>query len=54
MSITGFSGIQKYRYVGEITSFETEKTLVLKIMSDKIPVTAGKMQVNTIAQETYV
>jgi len=45
---------KKYRYVGEITSFETEKTLVSKIMSDKISVTAGKMKVNTIAQETYV
>jgi len=38
----------------EITNFRTEKTPVLKIMSDKTPVTAGKMQVNTIAQETYV
>jgi hypothetical protein len=33
MNITGFSGFQKYRYVGEITSFRTAKKPVLIAVS---------------------
>jgi hypothetical protein len=29
MSITGFSELQKYRYVGEITGFSNAKTVVI-------------------------